>query len=125
MTDYRIPFNKPSMVGKEVDYILDSINRGHVSGDGAYTKKCNQLLENLLGIPKVLLTTSCTHALELSALLLNIREGDEVIVPSFTFVDLISLNVFGSLQWVSTFRQFSSSICFFSDSTFIAKLTPA
>src|SRR5688572_26887921 len=87
---YRIPFNKPTTVGKEMEYLQAALLSGHVSGDGAFTKKSHQLLEDILGVHKVLLTTSCTHALEMSALLLDIREGDEVIVPSFTFVSTIN-----------------------------------
>jgi dTDP-4-amino-4,6-dideoxygalactose transaminase len=86
----RIPFNKPSLTGKEQQYIVQAIENGHISGDGMFTKKCHRLLEEVLGVPKVLLTTSCTHALEMSALLLDIRPGDEVIVPSFTFVSTIN-----------------------------------
>lgn len=81
-----IPFNRPSLTGKEWFYVIDAVGRGHFSGDGFYTKKCHALLEEYLGVPKVLLTTSCTHALEMSALLLDLRPGDEVILPSFTFV---------------------------------------
>ncbi len=81
-----IPFNKPAMMGRELDYIADAVRGGHASGDGKYTKLVHQLLENALGAPKVLLTTNCTHALEMSALLLNLQAGDEVIMPSFTFV---------------------------------------
>jgi dTDP-4-amino-4,6-dideoxygalactose transaminase len=84
----RIPFNRPVLAGKEVEYLLDSIRRMHVSGDGYYTAQCHQLLERLLGVPKVLLTTSCTHALEMTALLLEVSTGDEVILPSFTFVSM-------------------------------------
>jgi dTDP-4-amino-4,6-dideoxygalactose transaminase len=87
---YDIPFNRPSLQGNEVPYILDAIQRGHASGDGPYTKKCHALLEEALGVPKALLTTSCTHALEMSALLLNIQPGDEVILPSFTFVSTVN-----------------------------------
>ncbi len=83
---YQIPFNKASLVGNELNYIREALDHGHISGDGAFTKKCNELLEGELGASKVLLTTSCTHALELAALLLNIQPDDEVIVPSFTFV---------------------------------------
>jgi dTDP-4-amino-4,6-dideoxygalactose transaminase len=72
--------------------MADALQRGHLSGDGYYTKKCNALLENELGVGKVMLTTSCTHALEMAALLLDIQPGDEVIVPSFTFVS--SINAF-------------------------------
>lgn len=86
MSHHRIPFNKPGLVGKELLYIADAITRGHSAGDGSYTKKCHQMLEQQLGVKRALLTTSCTHALEMAALLLDIQPGDEVIVPSFTFV---------------------------------------
>ena len=85
-----IPFNKPTFMGKELEYIQSAIQARHLSGDGSFTKKCHTLLEDALGIPKALLTTSCTHALEMSALLLDLKEGDEVIVPSFTFVSTIN-----------------------------------
>ncbi len=81
-----IPFNRPGHVGKELSYMERSIANGHISGDGAFTKACHALLSELHGGAPVLLTTSCTHALELAALLLELKEGDEVIVPSFTFV---------------------------------------
>ncbi|MBS1955914.1 MAG: dTDP-4-amino-4,6-dideoxygalactose transaminase [Cyanobacteria bacterium SZAS-4] len=84
--DYAIPFNKPCFAGNEQAYIADAMATGHVSGDGSFTKKCNSLIESLLGVKKVMLTTSCTHALEMSAILLDIQPGDEVIIPSFTFV---------------------------------------
>jgi len=90
MSSYRIPFNKPALVGNEIEYILQAVRGGHTSGDGPFTKKCQSFLENSLGVPKVLLTTSCTHALEMAALLLDIQPGDEVIVPSFTFVTTIN-----------------------------------
>lgn len=90
MTQYKIPFNKATLTGNELDYIRQAIENGHISGDGAFTKKCHALLEEWLGVPKVLLTTSCTHALEMAAILLDIQEGDEVIVPSFTFVTTIN-----------------------------------
>jgi dTDP-4-amino-4,6-dideoxygalactose transaminase len=86
----QIPFNKPAIAGNEYTYIADAIRRGHISGDGHYTKQCQNVLERTLGVCRSLLTTSCTHALEMSALLLNIREGDEVIVPSFTFVSTVN-----------------------------------
>jgi dTDP-4-amino-4,6-dideoxygalactose transaminase len=70
--------------------MADAVRSGHASGDGPYTKKCHALLEQLLGVPKVLLTTSCTHALDMAALLLEIGPGDEVIVPSFTFVSTVN-----------------------------------
>ncbi len=85
-----IPFNKPTFSGKETEYMQQAIQSNHLSGDGQFTKKSHALLEQALGVPKVLLTTSCTHALEMSALLLDLKEGDEVIVPSFTFVSTIN-----------------------------------
>jgi dTDP-4-amino-4,6-dideoxygalactose transaminase len=81
-----IPFNKPFATGKETNYMQQAVEAMHISGDGFFTKKCHAFLEEALGVPKVLLTTSCTHALEMAALLLNLEPGDEVIIPSFTFV---------------------------------------
>jgi dTDP-4-amino-4,6-dideoxygalactose transaminase len=83
---YTIPFNRSCLAGKELEYIQQALRNGQTSGDGPFTRRCHQLLEQMLGAPKVLLTTSCTHALEMSALLLDLKEGDEFIVPSFTFV---------------------------------------
>jgi dTDP-4-amino-4,6-dideoxygalactose transaminase len=85
-----IPFNRPIIVGKEFDYIHQAIEDMHISGDGAFSKKCSAFLEQSLNIPKALLTTSCTHALEMAALLLEIQPGDEVILPSFTFVSTVN-----------------------------------
>ena len=85
-----IPFNRPSFEGDELAYMAESISSGHVSRDGPFTKRCHELLENELGVKKALLTTSCTHALEMAALLLDIQPGDEVIVPSFTFVSTVN-----------------------------------
>jgi dTDP-4-amino-4,6-dideoxygalactose transaminase len=87
---YRIPFNKPQLVGAELRYMQDAILGGHISGGGPYAKKCEAVLENELAVARVLLTTSCTHALEMAALLLDIVPGDEVIVPSFTFVSTVN-----------------------------------
>jgi dTDP-4-amino-4,6-dideoxygalactose transaminase len=81
-----IPFNSPSVVGRELEYVLQAASSQHLAGDGPFTKKCERFLQETLGAAGVLLTTSCTHALEMSALLLNLGPGDEVIVPSFTFV---------------------------------------
>src|SRR5580693_3649471 len=89
-SSYRIPFNKPGLAGKEWLYVNQAIADGHSSGDGAFTRKCHAFLEQLLGSPKALLTTSCTHALEMAALLLDIQPGDEVIAPSFTFVSTVN-----------------------------------
>ena len=92
MTDYRIPFNRPTFLGSETDYIADSLSTSHISGDGKYSRRCHEFLERSLGVERAFLTTSCTHALEMAALLLDIQPGDEVIVPSFTFVS--SINAF-------------------------------
>ena len=86
MASYRVPFNRPGLVGNELRYIQESVDSGRISGDGIFTEKCRRLLEELLGARQVLLTTSCTTALELAALLLDLGPGDEVIMPSFTFV---------------------------------------
>src|SRR5215472_4075791 len=87
-----IPFNRPFTTGDELDYIRAAITTPKFSGDGSFTAQCHLLLEQSLGIQKALLTTSCTHALEMAALLLNIGPGDEVIVPAFTFPS--ALNAF-------------------------------
>jgi dTDP-4-amino-4,6-dideoxygalactose transaminase len=90
MSKYRIPFNKPSFAGNENRYIAEAIERGHISGDGHFTKACHALLEKELGVQKALLTTNCTHALEMCAFLLELGPGDEVIVPSFAFVTTVN-----------------------------------
>jgi dTDP-4-amino-4,6-dideoxygalactose transaminase len=87
-----IPFNKPGFAGNEQAYMAEAIRFGHISGDGEFTRRACERLEEVLPGARVLLTTSCTHALELAALLLDLRAGDEVIVPSFTFVS--SANAF-------------------------------
>src|SRR5689334_1733798 len=81
-----IPFNKPYMTGRELGYIAQAHANGHLSGDGPFTKRCNTWLEKQTGASKVLLTHSCTAALEMAALLLDLEAGDEVIMPSYTFV---------------------------------------
>ena len=81
-----IPFNKPFLTGKETHYIYEAVNSGKISGNGMFTKKCQDFFEETYGFKKCLLTTSCTDALEMAAILANIEAGDEVIVPSFTFV---------------------------------------
>jgi len=83
---YRVPFNTPGIHGNELDHIAQAIRNRHISGDGAFTRKCSAYLEDALGAARVLLTPSCTHALELAAFLLDVGPGDEVIVPAFTFV---------------------------------------
>lgn len=82
----KIPFNIPAVVGTEQNYIGDAINRRNLCGDNHYTKLCSEFIEKKFNVQKSLLTTSCTHALEISAILCNIKPGDEVIMPSFTFV---------------------------------------
>jgi dTDP-4-amino-4,6-dideoxygalactose transaminase len=86
MNTFAVPFNRASLCGSEMTYMEEAIRYGHTSGDNVFTKRCHELLEQSLGVRKALLTTSCTHALEMSAILLNIQPGDEVILPSFTFV---------------------------------------
>lgn len=81
-----IPFNKPYLTGKETQYIEEAVKSGKISGNGMFTQKCQDFFEQKYGFKKALLTTSCTDALEMCAILANIKEGDEVIVPSFTFV---------------------------------------
>ena len=85
-----IPFNRPVMAGKELQYMAEAIASEKLSGDGSFTKKCHVLLEQELGVPKVLLTTSCTHSLEMMPILLDFQPGDEVIIPSFTFVSTVN-----------------------------------
>lgn len=81
-----IPFNKPYLTGKELDFIKEAHSKSHLSGDGAFTKLCSNWLEEALGAKKALLTHSCTAALEMAAILLDIEPGDEIIMPSYTFV---------------------------------------
>jgi dTDP-4-amino-4,6-dideoxygalactose transaminase len=90
MSAINIPFNKPYLSGNELAYIKAAVQSGKISGDGHFTKKCNQFFEEKLGFQKVLLTTSCTDALEMAALLLNIEPGDEVISPAYTFVSTVN-----------------------------------
>jgi len=85
-----IDFNRINLIGKEFDYINEAVQNGHISGDGNFTKRVSSFLEVELAVPKVLLTTSCTHALEMTAILLGIQPGDEVIIPSFTFVSTVN-----------------------------------
>ena len=90
MPEIGVDFNRPVIVGNEFEYMKQAVENGHISGDGPFTKKCHAFLEKELGIPKALLTTSCTHALEMSAILLDIQPGDEVIIPDFTFVSTVN-----------------------------------
>ena len=89
----KIPFNKPCVLGNEIARMSAALDTNVISGDGKFTKACHDLIEKELGVKKALLTTSCTHALEMSALLLDLKAGDEVIVPSFTFVSSVNAYV--------------------------------
>ena len=82
----KIPFNKPYLSGKETAYIEQAVKSGKISGNGAFTQKCQHFFQDKYGFKKCLLTTSCTDALEMAAILLNIKPGDEVIMPTYTFV---------------------------------------
>lgn len=86
-----IPFNIPPYVGKELEYVKEAMEKNRkICGDGPFTKKCSEWMENKFNVEKVLLTTSCTHATEMTAILTDIKEGDEVIAPSFTFVSTVN-----------------------------------
>jgi len=85
-----IPFNRPFSTSRQFEYVREAVHNGSLSGDGPFTKRCHKLLEASLGVPKVLLTTSCTHALEMAALLLGVGPGDEVVAPSYTFVSTVN-----------------------------------
>src|SRR5512133_834328 len=87
---YRVDFNKPCLMGKELEYIQQAFEKRHISGDGSFTKLCQTYLEQALGVKRALLATNCTHALEMAAFLLDLQPGDEVIVPSFTFVSTVN-----------------------------------
>jgi len=98
----KLPFNCPIMVGNELNYMAEAIAGEKLSGDGPFTIKCSTLLEQELGVPKILLTTSCTHALEMMAILLDFQPGDEVIIPSFTFVSTVNAFVLRGARPVFT-----------------------
>ena len=86
----KIPFNKPKIIGDELDYIAQSVASGKISGNGLFTKKCHRQFEDKYGFKKCLLTTSCTDALEMAAILCDIKPGDEIIAPSYTFVSTVN-----------------------------------
>ena len=90
MNQIKVDFNRPVVVGREFEYMQQAIQNGHISGDGPFTKSCHEFLEKQIGVRKALLTTSCTHALEMTAILLEIQPGDEVIIPDFTFVSTVN-----------------------------------
>ncbi len=87
---YKIPFNKPFLAGKELEYIFESVQSGHIAGDGVFSKRCHDFLERRFRTARALLTPSCTAALEMAALLCGVQPGDEVIVPSFTFTSTVN-----------------------------------
>ena len=86
MSAVKIPFNKPYLTGRETDYIRQAVESGKISGNGVFTQKCQSFFESHYGFKKTLLTTSCTDALEMAAILCGVGPGDEIIVPSYTFV---------------------------------------
>ncbi len=90
MKKYKIPFNKPCIVGKELEYIKKAIEKGKLSGNGEFTKKCDSFIEKKFGIKKALLTTSGTDALEMACILLDLKQDDEIILPSYTFVSSVN-----------------------------------
>jgi dTDP-4-amino-4,6-dideoxygalactose transaminase len=90
LNELKVDFNRPVIVGREFEYMKQAIENAHISGDGPFTKKCHALLEQELNVPKALLTTSCTHSLEMSAILLGVQPGDEVVIPDFTFVSTVN-----------------------------------
>jgi dTDP-4-amino-4,6-dideoxygalactose transaminase len=94
----RVPSHRPALAGRESSYVQQAIASLHLAGDGPFTRKCQTLLEETLGVTKAFLTTSCTHALEMSALLLEVEPGDEVIVPDFTFVSTVNAFVLRGAQ---------------------------
>lgn len=122
----KIPFNKPYMRGKEMDYMRQAVELGHISGNGHFTKRCQQAFEQNYGFGKCLLTTSCTDALEMAALLLDIQEGDEVIMPSYTFVSTANAFVLrgATLRFADSQAQ-HPNICLQSTEALINEKTKA
>jgi len=117
-----IPFNKPYMTGRELGYIAEAHAAGHLSGDGAFTKRCHALLERLTGSGRALLTHSCTAALEMAAILLDLGPGDEVIMPSFTFVS--TANAFVLRGAVPVFVDIRSDTLNIDESLIETAVTP-
>src|SRR6266508_799394 len=122
MTEIKVDFNRPVVVGNEFEYMKQAVENGHISGDGPFTKQCHAFLEKELGIQKALLTTSCTHALEMSAILLDIRPGDEVIIPDFTFVSTVNAFVLRGAKPV--FLNIRPDTLNLDDSKLEAAITP-
>lgn len=117
-----IPFNKPFIIGHELDYIAKAVAQGHLSGDGNYTKLSNRWLEEKLGCQKALLTHSCTAALEMAGILCNIQPGDEVILPSYTFVS--TANAFVLRGAVPVFVDIRSDTLNIDETLIEAAITP-
>jgi dTDP-4-amino-4,6-dideoxygalactose transaminase len=117
-----IPFNKPFLTGRELGYIRQAHEAHHLSGDGAFTRRCSEWLEHTTGCRRALLTHSCTAALELSALLADLRPGDEVIMPSFTFVS--TANAFVLRGAVPVFVDIREDTLNINESLIEAAITP-
>lgn len=118
----RIPFNRPSMVGKELAYIQQAVENMHLSGDGAFTQQCHTWLEEHVGCQRALLTHSGTAALEMTALLMDIQPGDEIIMPSFTFVS--TANAFVLRSGVPVFVDIRPDILCIDETKIEAAITP-
>ena len=117
-----IPFNKPFIIGHELDYIANAVAQGHLSGDGSYTKLCHRWLEAKLGTRHALLTHSCTAALEMAAILCDIQPGDEVILPSYTFVS--TANAFALRGAVPVFVDIRADTLNIDEALIEAAITP-
>lgn len=120
--EIRIPFNQPFLTGRELGYIAEAHGNHHLSGDGPFTKRCHAWLERAVGCPKALLTHSCTAALEMAAILIDIRPGDEVIMPSFTFVS--TANAFVLRGGVPVFVDVREDTLNIDESRIEAAITP-
>ena len=122
MTTDAIPFNRPYATGKELVYQAEALRNSHLSGDGAFTKRCHQWIEQRTGCTKALLTHSCTSALDMAALLLELESGDEVIMPSFTFVS--TANAFVLRGAVPVFVDIRGDTLNLDESLIEAAITP-
>lgn len=119
---YRIPFNRPFQSGAEIEYMRQAMEAGAIGGNGAFGQRCESLLSERLGVPRILLTTSCTHALEMAALLLDIEPGDEVIAPSFTFVSTVNAFVLRGAR--PLFVDIRSDTCNIDEGLIEERITP-
>lgn len=122
MTSEFIPFNRPYATGRELDYVAEAYRAAHLSGDGGFTRRCHRWIEERAGCPKALLTHSCTSALDLAALLLDLKSGDEVIMPSFTFVS--TANAFVLRGAVPVFVDIREDTLNLDESLIEAAITP-